>query len=73
MLSYLSAIHVHLQSQGQKLPPLGMPETQTVAGTDNRSGGNPPVLLVIQALDHVTLNTSHLGVLYHEQDSICNV
>ena len=42
LLSYLSAIHVHLQSQGQKLPPSGMTVTQTVEGTDNRSWGKSP-------------------------------
>jgi len=38
MLSYLSAMcAVHLQSQGQKLSPSGMPGTRTVAGTYNCS------------------------------------
>jgi len=39
-----------LQCQGQKLPPSGCQE-QTVAGTDNRSGGgNPPIPPLIRAL-----------------------
>jgi len=41
MFSYLSAAMcaVHLQNEGQKLSPSGMPGTRTVAGTDNCSEG----------------------------------
>jgi len=50
ILSYLSAIRVHLQCQGQKTASSEMPGTRTVTGTDNRSGGKSPVSPVIRAL-----------------------
>ena len=47
---------VHLQSQGQKLSPSGMPGTRTVAGTNNCSEGEipPPVPPLIRALDVIS-------------------